>query len=194
MPAVDSTHATVIEDADPELPPTLRELGCLPLHHGNHLFPHILALHYLSGRQCPWWILGNSSWRRRVFVGRCWTQTAFPRDSAARKRFSRLRPLWRRVYRLVQNQWEPSDNALPSDGTIARMLLDADDGVAKTWWMSALAADRVYQDWSEGRREQGLPGSGVDHFGDQHDLDEIRQSDQNALWQDYVQTAAAVLP
>ena len=173
------------------LPPTLSDLGALPLHYGNKHFPHLLALHWLSGRGCPWRIVGDDGcWHQRMFVGACWTRTGYRRDSAHRKRFSRLRPVWRRVYRLVSGVGDLSDNALPSDVTIATELRDADEATAKIWWLWALAADKVFQQWSVSRRRVG-GAPGIDSFGhDNSNVMEIQRRDKGALWDTHVRLDA----
>jgi hypothetical protein len=159
----------------PDMPPTLGQLGAEPLHHGNKGFPHMLALHWVSGRACPWYIEHNGSWRQRHHVGTCWTGECFSKYHAACKRFSRLRPLWRRVYRLTHGLAGMTQHTLPGDSSIAKMLRTADDSTARDWWLWALAADVEYQ------RVSAAQQTSLEHFGNAACEQRVAAADRAAL-------------
>ena len=126
--------------------PRLTDLGTTPPHSGNDKFPHVLALHWLTGVACdePMGLGGVSATRR--YAGPCWTPAGVHGgtvSATARKRMSRLRVLWMRVCRL-----HDSEHAVKcSDRAIRRRVQEDSEehGGARDWWKCALACDRCFQ-------------------------------------------------
>ena len=129
--------------------PTLVELGRRTMYgppgSSDDAFPHILALQFLCGVRCPLALEYDGVSRPRV-SSKHWSGT-MPSGDAARKRMSRLRSLWRRVF-MVHTAATMPERAPGSckDLELRRTLVEAHaQGDMLSWWKCACACDRSFQ-------------------------------------------------
>ena len=151
--------------------PSLLDLGMRPLHgppgSNDNAFPHVLALQFFSGVHCEHSLQHGHERRPRVHHG-MWSGKALPaQDYAGKKRLSRLRALWKRVARVhsAATQVDEVASTFHEAGVRERIQEAAAQGNMDSWWKSALACDRVYQEGSS---------SDVERFPDISTADLVR--------------------
>jgi hypothetical protein len=153
-PTLSGAGGGAVQEQPRPFVPTLAELGqsasATNAVHSDNAFPHLLAVQFLSGIQCPHTIVHKESSRPRIYHGspyRPREQSDPPLDASTSKRLSRLRKLWTRValvHGIATN--EAVVLAASNDGAIrGRIVHDDSGGGAAAWWKSALACDRAFQ-------------------------------------------------
>jgi len=143
-------HTCSHDAAGQEDIPTLLGLGMstlsAPPGSSDHAFPHMLALQFLSGVRCPVPVELDGVSRPRV-CSKQWSGVV-PSNDAGRKRMSRLRSLWRRVFLVHAKATQPPgcEPGPCKDVDLRRTVIQAHmQGEMAPWWKSALACDRSFQ-------------------------------------------------